>query len=329
MNHRFDKLLSWVQKEFNYFNITLIPIPGDASFREYFRVKNNNNSFIVMDASLELENNISFVAIAQEFMKRRIKVPIIYSVNLSDGFLLMEDFGNRILLNELNKLTADHFYHKAMESLLKIANCKEVPNYHIPIFDSNEIKKELFGFETWFLEKYIQIDNFPLNVLNSTFNLLIESAEKQPQVCIHRDYHSRNLMVLNDDSIGVLDFQDASFGPLTYDLVSLLRDCYITWPRKKVINWALNFSRKLKEQKLLFKCSDEQFIKWFDLMGIQRHLKALFIFARKYLRDNSKLFLKYIPRTLNYILTISKYYKEFSFFNKKLNDVVLPKLVNI
>jgi aminoglycoside/choline kinase family phosphotransferase len=182
------------------------------------------------------------------------------------------------------------------------------------------IQKELDNFEHWFLDRYLCVQ---IPQLQKTFDFLISSATNQPQVCVHRDYHSRNLIRLANNGVGVLDFQDAVWGPVAYDAVSLLRDCYINWPRKQVEQWAENF-RKMAELKHV---SPEEFLRWFDLMGIQRHLKALFIFARKYIRDSSHHYIPDIPRTFQYVLDVSESYPELSEFRRVLIGEVAPKVL--
>ena len=185
-------------------------------------------------------------------------------------------------------------------------------------------RQELDNFTEWLLQKHLQLElsNVELNMLDRSYDFLIQEAHAQPQVCVHRDYHSRNLMLLENDHIGIIDFQDAVWGPVTYDLVSLIRDCYIDWPTDKVDAWLQNFYTQARTHcaKIEFK----QFQKWFNLMGLQRHLKAMFIFARKFHRDNCPDFLDDIPRTFHYALTESQWADEVSDLHQFLQQRVAP-----
>lgn len=294
-----DNLRAWLVNHFKTDAFSLTPIPGDASFRCYFRIQHKDQSFIAMDAPPPLEDVRPFIAIAKKFAAQQVQVPEILAAHLEEGFLLLTDFGDRLFLKELQLSNADQLYTAALTTLLQIQTCD--PN-DIPHFDRAFMQKELSAFQEWFLEKHLNV-NLPASLLQHTFEYLIDSAEQQPQVCVHRDYHSRNLMCLNNGEVGVLDFQDAVLGPITYDAVSLLRDCYIDWPSKQVEAWADNFRQQACKQ-----VSSAQFLQWFDLMGIQRHLKALFIFARKYIRDNDPNYLADIPRTLQYVIDVSERY---------------------
>ena len=176
----------------------------------------------------------------------------------------------------------------------------------------------------WFLEKLLGVSvGAEEQVLDACYALLVESATTQPQVFMHRDYHSANLMVLPAQGVGILDFQDAFVGPLTYDLASLLRDCYIEWPEERVNQWALAYQKKL-QQSGVANVDPRLFLRWFDLMGMQRHLKALLTFARKYVRDQQPHYLDYVPRTVNYLQRVCQRYPEFSALNRYLNTTVKP-----
>lgn len=325
MISRFHRLNDWAQKELDLANIVLTPMKGDASFRNYYRVVKQNQSFVLMDSKPDLENVYSYIAIGEEFKSKNIKVPTIYGADLERGFLLIEDFGDKTLFNELTELNVSNLYNKCTDTLLKIGKCTEMSRWKLSYFNDEEISKELQGFNDWFLKGYTKV-NVNKRVLDEVFTLLIKVANQQPQICIHRDYHSRNLMVLKDLSLGILDYQDASIGPLTYDLVSLLRDCYVVWPNEKVLNWVSDFYLKVKENMNLKNFSLNQFIYWFDMMGLQRHMKAIFIFARKFLRDNSSVYLKDIPIALKYIIDVSSEYKELTKFNQLISQNVLSNL---
>lgn len=317
---RLDQLHEWSIKELKTSAIQLKPLAGDASFRRYFRLHLTERTLIAMDAPPQQENMHPFVAIAQAFAKLDINVPHILACNLEHGFMLLDDLGDHLYLNLLNSQNVDMLYEKAFDALLRIQTCQQnIPEWTLPHFDQRHIQRELDLFPEWFLTKHLKltIDSELQKILDKTCSTLINSALEQPQVCVHRDYHSRNLLLVEDTHVGVLDFQDAVWGPITYDLVSLLRDCYIDWPREKVEQWALQF-----HNHALKKNSPQLFLKWFDLMGIQRHLKVLGIFARLCYRDNKPNYLNDIPRILNYVLTVSENYPELAPLRNFLKSTV-------
>jgi N-acetylmuramate 1-kinase len=316
MTARSDFLQSWLTNHFKTDNIQITPLQGDASFRRYFRIQHNNTSYIVMDAPPELEDVHPFVHVTHVFSAHNIHVPHIFAENLEHGFLLLTDFGDRLYFKELNADNVDELYKSALETLVRIQTCQVA----FPPFDAAFIQKELDNFEHWFLERHLTIK---IRHLHKYFKVLIDSAINQPQVCVHRDYHSRNLVCLDSGGVGVLDFQDAVWGPVTYDAVSLLRDCYIDWPREQVETWANDFYKMAGIHSI----SADEFLRCFDLMGVQRHLKALFIFARKYIRDDSHHYLPDIPRTFQYVLDVSENYPELSEFRKILVGEVAPRVL--
>jgi len=325
MSERQLELTAWLDKQLPSY--TLGKCLGDASFRRYWQVNTDSGTYLVMDAPPELEDCHPFTHVQAEFESLGLAVPHIYASDLDQGFLLITDFGDQLFFDILNKNNVDLLYKKAIADLLKAQQCNKINGKTPPDFSETLLFDELEHFEEWFLDKYLHLTltDEQKACLQTTFNLLHESALEQPLVCIHRDYHSKNLMLLNDGRIGILDFQDAMMGPITYDLASLIRDCYIDWPLEQVENWVRFFYTELIENHKLSKTiSFSQFLKWFDLMGMQRHLKAIFIFARKQLRDRNDGYLQFIPRPLNYINHVSVKYPEFSKFSKLLNEEILP-----
>jgi N-acetylmuramate 1-kinase len=318
---REQTLKFWLQHECGFEHYDWFCLAGDASFRSYFRVINKKQSYVVMDAPPEQENCLPFVAISHALRAMGIKTPEVFKSNFVEGFLLLTDFGDRVLLKQLNPENAGILYKKALDVLSVMQGCKEVRGWTIPTFTRQIMRQELEGFKEWFLMRYLQISEQDSRLLNSFFDWLAEIISEQPYVFTHRDYHSANLMLLANDEIGVLDFQDAFSGPVTYDLVSLLRDCYISWPDEFVNDLALSFFRRLQKNNNL-KISDDQFLFWFDSMGIQRHLKALMTFSRKSIRDGNDNYLSHIPRTLDYLLRMSERYPESKVLNKFLLERV-------
>ena len=296
---------------------------SDASFRRYFRVISDKNNYIVMDAPPDKENIEPFIRVAGILAQADVNVPMIYQQNLEDGFLLLEDFGSVCLLDQINIETAGALYQSACDALLNLQTSVLVTECALPHYDEALLQRELSIFEEWFLRELLDMEA-PHSLWDRVKDSLISSALEQPTVCVHRDYHSRNLMVLNEDTQGIIDFQDAVVGPITYDLVSLLRDCYVAWPESEVEQWMNDYYDKLLKAALI-SCSLVQFKRWFDLMGMQRHLKAVGIFARLHLRDGKSNYLQDIPRTLNYIINVCSKYPELAEWGAYLEYQVLPK----
>jgi N-acetylmuramate 1-kinase len=330
MDQRQKELQNWLREVLNTVDISLSTLVGDASFRRYFRLNHCGKKYVVMDAppGLETCELEPYIAIAHKFYEMGLQVPYIFHVNIKDGFLLISDLGNQLYFHELNESNVDQLYKNAIAKLFVIQSCKSIPGLKLESFNTKALMWELQRFTEWLVVKYlgIEVDAKRQNILENTYKILLENDLEQPQFCIHRDYHSRNLMILPDDEIGILDFQDAMIGAVTYDLVSLIRDCYIDWPDERIIKWTREYYDRAVELGLLNNVSFTQFVRWFDLMGMQRHLKASFIFARKFLRDRDDMYLKDIPRTLNYIKKVCAKYPELSEFQKLLLDEILPAL---
>lgn len=295
---------------------------SDASFRRYFRVTHPQGQYIVMDAPPELEDVRPFIKVATLMEKSQVNVPHIHQQNLGQGFLLLEDFGSQNLLDQLNPDNASALYESALNELLKlqINTCTETSD--LPHYDEALLKRELELFYEWFAGKLLN-KIVPEKIQTSLNQFLIASALEQPQVCVHRDYHSRNLMYREDAAPGVIDFQDAVIGAITYDLVSLLRDCYISWTQPQLDEWIEDYFQRLTAAGLI-NCPLEKFNRWFDLMGLQRHLKAIGIFARLNLRDGKSGYLKDIPRTMNYVIQVCQKYPELADFYAYLQAEILP-----
>lgn len=315
-------LLDWLENDLLLTFENLAPASSDASFRRYFRVTTPEGQFIVMDAPPEKENIQPFIKVAGLMANAGINVPKIYRQNLTDGFLLLEDFGSQCFLDRLNPHNADTFYQSALDSLFKQQTHKSLQNCGLPCYDEALLTRELAIFNGWFINQWLDIE-IPLELWQATQALLIGSALEQPVSCVHRDYHSRNLMVLDNGSPGVIDFQDAVIGPITYDLVSLLRDCYVAWPEQQIGLWREGYFQRLQQAGLI-NSDPAQFKRWFDLMGIQRHLKAIGIFSRLHLRDDKSGYLDDIPRTLNYVTTVCSGYPELADFKRFIETQRLP-----
>ena len=320
VDERLSLLHNWVATILPSTTFHIVSLAGDASFRRYFRVIANDRRYVVMDAPPALENCQPFVAIANAFQSSSVRMPDIIAFDLSQGFLLLSDFGDQQLLPILNDDSADALYRSAIDVLMQMQRCDVTANYALPHFDDAQYWREFDIFFTWYLQKHQQ-KNISLHEeteLKKYYQLLIDSALEQPAVFVHRDYHSRNIMLCEDGGLGILDFQDALHGPVTYDLVSLLRDCYIAWPQSQVEAWIYYFYEKQIQENALFSADFSTFLRWFDWMGLQRHLKCLGIFSRLYYRDQKSGYLKDIPRVHNYALSICDRYSELAGLKKFL-----------
>ena len=322
MDQRLEQLKVWLNDSgITYQDIA--PASADASFRRYFRITNEKSTYIIMDAPPEKEDCKPFIRIATILFDFGLNVPQILKQDLEQGFLLLNDLGTTVFLTELNNNTVDKMYTSAMNSLLQIQKNK---NPDLPSYDDILLRNELDLFPDWYLIKHlgISLSAEQKEILEHTFDLLIKNALAQPQVCVHRDYHSRNLMVNKDkpDYPGVIDFQDAVIGAVTYDLVSLLKDCYISWPREKVEAWVKYFHAEAESSGIINGVSFDEFLRWFDLMGLQRHLKVAGIFSRLKHRDGKTGYLKDIPRTMDYVFDVLERYPEFKLLQKLLSDIL-------
>lgn len=293
-------------------NIT--PLAGDASFRRYFRVQNADTTYVAMDAPPDKESCEPFVAIAKSFSQLGLQVPTIYASDIDQGFLLLTDFGDQLYVDALNPKTCDELYHSAFEDLLLIQSCQQITGYTLPTFDADLYREEMSWTRDWYLHRHMRValSKSENATLDRVFDLLVKDALAQPQVCVHRDYHSRNLMVVEGSNRpGVLDFQDAVWGPITYDLLSLLRDCYIDWPPNQVEAWVCDFQQRAVQAGLLQRDDPQQFLRWFDWIGLQRNLKCIGIFSRLNVRDKKPSYLQYIPRIVKYATAVCDRYPEF------------------
>jgi len=329
---RAKAILQWLTNDLNLDITQFEAASSDASFRRYFRIQHQQEHFIVMDAPPEKEDTAPFIKVAQLFAQAQVNVPDIIHQNIQQGFLLLEDFGSTCLLDELNiaQIQPEILYKDALDSLITLQKNVDINHCNLPQYNAELLQTELLLFSDWFLGQQcgLALDDKQQAIIDASYGLLINSALQQTQVCVHRDYHSRNLMHLSTDSPGIIDFQDAVVGPVTYDAVSLLRDCYISWSDTQVERCLQPYYQELIRSGLL-DCDYAQFKRDFDLMGIQRHLKAIGIFSRLNIRDNKSVYLGDIPRTLNYVINISKHYPELQDFHAFLLASVLPLIKRV
>lgn len=315
-------------------------ISGDASFRRYFRLvtgeKGEDRSWILVDSRPDKEKNREFVQVLSHMKQAGVRVPAVRALDYERGYLCLSDLGDQLLLPLLNEQSVDAWYQCAQLCLRRVQRTLE---RGLPIYNESLLRTELNLFHEWFLPKYlgIELNESQQAELEACYVQLEASAVEQPRTFVHRDFHSRNLMVVDTDaephvdSLAVIDFQDAVDGPITYDLVSLLKDCYIKWSAEQVDQWALNFLTLLQNDQVavLAEITEQQWLRWFDWMGLQRHIKVAGIFVRLYERDGKDGYLKDIPRVVSYILdTVTRYKSDFSWFYDFLTDTVIPELIN-
>jgi aminoglycoside/choline kinase family phosphotransferase len=327
MPQRLEALTGWLNTVLDGGDLTITPASSDASFRRYFRVQNaqpgglsfsttKHDTLIAMDAPPELEDSRPFIAVSDLLSRAGVRVPRVLASDLEQGFLLLTDLGRQAYLDALNEQTVDALYGDALDALFTMQQMAPRDGGVLPAYDSELLMREMELFREWYLQRHLEQALSPTqqSVLDTIFQQLADQALAQPTVFVHRDYHSRNLMVGEvtggEDGPGILDFQDAVVGPVTYDLVSLLRDCYIAWPRERVEAWALGFLHRAAETGIIAHESDATYLRWFDWMGVQRHLKAVGIFARLCLRDGKSGYLDDIPRTLGYVRDVTARYPE-------------------
>ena len=317
---RESQLEDWLKSVDEYDLADVRPASADASFRRYFRVTDrcSGQTFIVMDAPPDKEDCRPFVHITTLLRNANVNAPAIISKDLDRGLLLLADLGDRQYLDYLNEDTCNKLYSDAIGALVNMQGIQD----HLPEYNRARLHDEMALFEPWYLNEHlkVELDSQQKFVLAGIFDLLIDSALQQPRVFVHRDYHSRNLMLVDQCNPGVIDYQDAVIGPLTYDLVSLFKDCYIEWPRKRIETWLDEY---LSLTSVDIPVEREQFIRWFDFMGVQRHLKVLGIFARLNYRDGKSQYLNDLPLTLRYVVDTCRQYQELSPLLNLLKKTVL------
>ena len=313
LSDRITAIQDWVRRRLDWPDAVLEPASADASFRRYFRVQQGGASYIVMDAPPEKEDCGPFIHVTELFLAVGLHVPEILAKDLDQGLLLLSDLGSRLYLDALDETSVDRLYGDALGALATLQSCCPLDS-GLPSYSRDLLMFEMSLFRDWLIGTHLglELDARQQDALQRSFEALTCSALEQPSVCVHRDYHSRNLMVSARHNPGILDYQDAVIGPLTYDLVSLLRDCYIAWPRERVEAWVTGYFELAQQTGSLRpgQADERTFLRWFDWMGVQRHLKAAGIFARLNHRDGKSGYLKDIPRTLGYVTEVCSRYPE-------------------
>lgn len=334
---RKQQLTSWANEQLRQLEIgeaidvELSTVSGDASFRRYFRAQLADFSYIAVDAPPENEDSELFVEIAGYFSGAGVKAPSVLAHDFERGFLLLEDFGDRLYLPRLLELQAagsdsiseyqiEKLYREAIGSLLKIQ--AQVNKERLAPYDAEKLRSEMRLFPEWFCEKFLglQLSSEESELIERCFSFLEDAALQQTQLAVHRDYHSRNLLILDEEKFpadsgpGIIDFQDAMAGAYSYDLVSLLRDCYICWSPEFVRKMADWYFEAALEAGVIEGVSRGQFHRDLDLMGLQRNFKVMGIFARLNIRDNKPQYLADIPLVIQYFLEVASKYEELAPF---------------
>ena len=324
MNTQREQLIqSWIASVLGSDQFETHFLAGDASFRRYARIKLNNKAFMLMDAPPEKEDCVPFVTIDEFFDAHDVRVPHIVAKDLENGFLLIEDFGDVLLSNLLNDQTVDAYYEQSFKQLIQL---QSIPGEgQFPAYSYEKLITEMELLTDWMLPALkIQPTEAESALIKRTFAILANTALAQPQVIVHRDFHSRNLMKIeNETELGVIDFQDAVIGADTYDLISITRDAYVQWNTDRVYRWFKVFYDLLPaaaKQDRDF----EQFKKDADMMAIQRHIKILGIFVRLFERDGKSGYLKDLPRVMWYLLEETKDYPELQPFMQFIHEKVMP-----
>jgi len=327
---RFTELVAWLESVPGFSAAELRPASADASFRRYFRVQSGPQTYIVMDAPPPQEDCVPFVEVAAFLRKMGVNGPEILAADVHRGFLLLSDLGQRPYLDELKarRPAAGRLYRDAINTLITIQREGKRFQDKLPKYDESLLRRELSLFHDWLCERRLGLSfsDDDERQWEKCCDVLVSSALAQPAVFVHRDYHSRNLMLTVENNPGILDFQDAVLGPLTYDLVSLLRDCYIRWPRDQVRTWALGFYEAL-DDGIRGDIDSEMFLRYFDLMGVQRHLKAAGIFARLLYRDGKPGYMGDVPFALQYVVAVSQRYPEIGFLAELIEERCASLLV--
>lgn len=326
MQPRENALHQWLNTIYPSQDFTLKPLAGDASFRRYYRLHLAGTSLVIMDSPPDRVKLAPFVYIRTLLAEHNIITPHIYVLDEVLGFAILEDFGDILLCQALSQLPTHPLYESAIEILTHMQHSASQGTMQLETFDQAFMLQELSLFYDWFLHQYLGLDLAAdeRELLNATFQMLTTQIASQPKALIHRDYHSRNIMLLEETSLlapkfGIIDFQDAMIGPIAYDLVSLLKDCYIHLPREELNHWLQHFyARSTQAQQYTF----AEFQRAFDWCGLQRHLRVLGTFARLHLRDGKSNYLNDLPRTYQYVITCLKDYPEFQTFREWLEHRV-------
>lgn len=317
---RYALLEDWIGKQFPGQSFTLSPVSADASFRRYFRVGFSDRSLIAMDAPPEHEDCRPFVRVAALMKSAGVHVPEVLAQDLERGFLVLSDLGNTTYLSAISEDNADDLFRDAIEALIRWQQASR--NDVLPPYDEALLRRELELFPDWYISRHLDVRLTPEQkvALETVFQRVIVSNLAQPKVYVHRDYMPRNLMV-SEPNPGVLDFQDAVYGPITYDLASLFKDAFISWTEEQILDWSARYWEKARRAGLPVSADFGEFYRDFEWMGLQRHLKVLGIFARICHRDGKPGYVRDTPRFLGYVRGVAQRYGELAPLLKLLDQI--------
>jgi len=306
---RLQALEAWAARQLGGDSLDIAPASADASFRRYFRVTAKGRDYIVMDAPPAHEDCRPFIAVARLFADAGVHVPQVLAQDLEQGFLLLSDLGNTTYLSALDDSTARELYLASNDALIRIQQASR-PGV-LPEYDRTLLTRELMLFPEWYVAKHLGVamKDEQKAILDTVFERILANNLAQPQVYVHRDWHSRNLMV-SDPNPGILDFQDAVYGPITYDLASIYRDAYIQWDEERQLDWVIRYWEKARAARLPVREDFGEFWRDFEWMGAQRQIKVLGIFARLYHRDGKDGYLKDMPLVMHYLRKTCERYDE-------------------
>ncbi len=333
-DHRLENLRCWLDEQGGFDPQSVVPASADASFRRYFRVNRADGmTCIAMDAPPPNEDLAGYLRVSALLEQCGVHVPHVLAADTAQGYAALEDLGSTHMLTALNAgVSAVRLYDEALDALLHLQLTGDAGARQLPPYDRATLLREMQLLPDWYCRRHLQVepDAAGLSILDETFELLVAEALAQPQVFVHRDYHSRNLMITAQRSPGVIDFQDALHGPVGYDLASILKDCYVEWPRAQVEDWVNGYRDRLLAAgatgSALAGESAAQFLRWFDMIGLQRHIKVLGIFARLCWRDGKTGYLADLPRTLGYVQQVSRIYPELERFAGFVDQQLAPGL---
>ena len=320
---REQKLIAWLSEN-GYEKASIADLSGDASFRKYYRVKKKNLSYVVMDCPPDKENLELFISVSEKLHNAKVNAPKLFDCDQENGFLVLSDLGDDLYSRKLDSETVYCLYTDALEAFVKMqvgVDCSDLESFDVLYQEENNL------FIDWFLGNHLEInkDDGYLDPINTEFNRLNVLLKEIPQTFVHRDFHSRNLLVTNTNNPGVIDYQDAVIGPVTYDLVSLLKDCYVTWDDGLIEDMLESFFTRIKSNNI---SNISDFRYWFDMTGLQRHIKAIGIFSRLNYRDNKDNYLQDIPRTYSYIEKTLEKYKDLTNLDRIFSDLNLHEKIS-
>lgn len=324
---RLERLTRWLGEALGRAPERVEPASADASFRRYFRAWLDGRTWVAMDAPPDREDLGPYVRVATLLAAQGVHVPAVLAQDAGDGFLLLSDLGSLQMLDALRQGSDPaRLYSDAIGMLVRLQRTPLEAASGLPAYDAAQLRREMSLLPEWFIARHLGLALTPAEeaVVASAFAFLEREALAQPRVLVHRDYHSRNLMIVAADNPGVLDFQDATVGAVTYDLVSLLKDCYVRWPRERVLEWVDEYRALAAEAGVPVAGDRAAFLRDFDLMGLQRHLKVLGIFARLWYRDGKAGYLRDLPLVLDYTLGVTGAFEELRELDALFRERLVP-----